>query len=133
MTAISHLRVQPTNTALWTGRILGAIVALFMTMDAVLHLARPEPVATSFAQLGLPLRLSIPIGVLSLACTALYVMPRTALLGAVLLTGYLGGAIAIQARAGSAVFPTVFPVIIGALAWTALALRDQRVRAIIGW
>lgn len=132
MTAIPHSRVQPANAILWTGRIVTAIVALFMTMDAVTHLAKPQPVVAAFAQLGLPLALSIPIGVLALACTALYVIPRTAVLGAVLLTGYWGGAVAIQARAGSAVFPTIFPLILGVLAWTALGVRDRRVGAMVG-
>lgn len=70
----------------------------------------------------------MPIGLLALACTALYVIPRTSTLGAVLLTGYLGGAVAIQARAASAAFPTIFPVVVGVLAWGGLTLRD-RVRA----
>lgn len=132
MTAIPHARVQPTNAALWAGRVLSGLVALFMIVDAMMHLARPQAVVTAFAQLGLPLELSVPISMLSLACTAVYLVPRTALLGAVLLTGYLGGAVAIQARAGSAVFPTVFPVIVGALAWAALALRDRTVRGLVG-
>lgn len=125
MTAAAHPRLHTTSAAVWTGRAISALAALFMIMDAVMHLLKPQPVVTSFAQLGLPLQLSVPIGVLSLACTALYVIPRTSLVGAVLLTGYLGGAIAIQARAGSAIFPTIFPLIIGALVWGGLALRGR--------
>lgn len=125
MTAAAHPRVHSASAAVWTGRVLTALVALFMTMDAVMHLLKPQPVVAAFAQLGLPLTLSVPIGVLSLLCTALYVIPQTSLLGAVLLTGYLGGAIAIQARAGSAIFPTIFPLIIGGLAWAGLALRGR--------
>lgn len=134
MTAISRDPVQSTsaNAAVWTGRVVAAVVALFMTMDAVSHLLKPQPVVAAFAQLGLPLQMSIPIGLLALACTAVYVFPRTAVLGGVLLTGYLGGAVAIQARAGSALFPTIFPIIMGVLAWTSLALRDRTVRAFIG-
>lgn len=123
MTAATHPRVDPTNAVAWAGRVVSALVALFMTADAVTHLVKPQPVVTAFAQLGLPLELSVPIGLVALACTALYVISRTSLLGAVLLTGYLGGAVAIQARAESAAFPTIFPVIVGVLAWGGLALR----------
>lgn len=128
MTTAAHTRIHTTNAAAWLGRGVSALVALFMTMDAVMHLLKPQPVVAAFAQLALPLDLSVPIGLFALACTALYVIPRTSLLGAVLLTGYLGGAVAIQARAGSAAFPTIFPVVVGVLAWGGLALRD-RVRA----
>ena len=125
MTAAAHPRIQTATTAVWTGRVTSTLVALFMTMDAVMHLLKPQPVVTAFAQLGVPLELSVPIALIALACIALYVMPRTSLVGAVLLTGDLGGAVAIQARAGSAAFPTVFPLIIGALAWGSLALRGR--------
>ena len=76
--AAAHLGVRPHNAAIWTGRILGTIAALFMTMDAVAHLVRPQPVVTAFAQLGLSLDLSVPIGLIALACTAFFVVPRTA-------------------------------------------------------
>lgn len=123
MTTAAYPRARTATAAVWTGRVLGAIAALFMTMDAAMHLAKPAPVVASFAQLGVPLGMSVPIGVIALVCVALYVFPRTALVGAVLLTGYLGGAIAIQARAGSAIFPTVFPLIVGALVWGGLWMR----------
>ena len=131
MTAVAQPRVQSSGAALWTGRIASTIAVLFMTMDAVMHLAKPAPVTTSFAQLGVPLGMSVPIGVVALACAALYAIPRTAVIGAVLLTGYLGGAIAIQARAGAALFPTLFPLIVGALVWGGLWLRDERARSIV--
>jgi DoxX-like family len=125
MTAAAHPRIHTTTASVWAGRAASTLVALFLTMDAISHLLKPQPVVAAFAQLGLPLALSVPIGLLALACVALYVIPRTALLGAVLLTGYLGGATAIQARAGSAAFPTVFPAIVGTLAWGALTLRNR--------
>ena len=131
MTTVAQPRAGSSSAVRWTGRIASTIAVLFMTMDAVMHLARPAPVAASFAQLGVPLGMSVPIGVVALACAALYALPRTAVIGAVLLTGYLGGAIAIQLRAGSATFPTVFPIIIGALVWGGLLLRDERVRAMV--
>ncbi len=123
MTAVAHPRARTASAAVWTGRVLSTLAALFMTMDAVMHLLKPGPVAASFAQLGVPLGMSVPIGVIALVCVALYAVPRTALVGAVLLTGYLGGAIAIQARAGSAIFPTLFPLIVGALLWGGLWMR----------
>ena len=131
MTAAAQPRVRSSSAVLWTGRALSAVGALFMAMDAIMHLVRPAPVATSFAQLQLPLGMSVPIGVIALVCTALYAIPRTAVIGAVLLTGYLGGAIAIQLRAGSAPFPTFFPLIIAALLWGGLWLRDERARGIV--
>jgi hypothetical protein len=97
-----------------------------MVLDAASHLAKPTPVVDAFAQLGLPLHLSVGIGVIALVCTTLYVIPRTSALGAILLTGYLGGAVAIQLRAGAALFPLVFPVLFGALVWIGLFLRDDR-------
>lgn len=121
---------QSVKTVSWTGRTLSALVVAFMIFDGVSHIAKPAPVADAFAQLGVPLRLSIGLGIVELVCTALYAIPRTAVLGALLLTGYLGGAIAIQLRAGAAWFPTVFPLIFAALLWGGLALRDARVRAL---
>lgn len=115
----------------WTGRVLSTLVVAFMVFDGVLHVLKPAPVAEAFARLGYPLSASVGLGVLELICTALYAIPRTAVLGAVLLTAYLGGAVATQLRAGSTLFETIFPVIVGALLWGGLALRDARVRAFV--
>jgi hypothetical protein len=119
------------RTTSWTGRVLSTVVILFMVFDGVIHVLKPAPVVEAFAQLGYPLGVSVGLGIVELACTALYAVPRTAALGAVLLTAYLGGAVATQVRAGAGVFPTIFPVILGAILWTGLALRDARVRAFI--
>lgn len=119
------------RTTSWTGRVLCTIVVLFMVFDGVIHLLKPAPVVEGFARLGYPIDTSVGLGMLELAITALYAIPRTATLGAVLLTGYLGGAVATQVRAGSTLFEIVFPVIVGALAWGGVALRDPRIRAII--
>ena len=89
------------------------------------------PATESFAQLGYPVGLTLGIGVLELACLAAYALPRTAPLGALLLTGYLGGAVATHVRAGSPLFSVVFPLIIGALLWGGLYLRDHRLRALL--
>lgn len=78
---------------------------------------KPAPVAVAFAQLGYPLDLAVGIGILELACLAIYVTPRTSLLGAILLTGYLGGAVASQLRVGHSFFETVFPIIVGVPFW----------------
>lgn len=119
---------EPVRTISWPGRILSGLVIAFMIFDGVAHLLRPAPVVDAFNQLGFPLRLSIALGVIELLCTALYAIPRTAFIGALLLTAYLGGAVATQIRAESAWFPDIFPMIVGALLWLGLALRDAQVR-----
>lgn len=123
---------RTATTISWPGRILSALVVAFMGFDGIIHIARPAPVAEAFAQLGYPLRLSIGLGVLELLFTVLYALPRTAFLGGLLLTAYLGGAVATQLRIDASWFPSLFPVIVGALLWTGLALRDPRVRALVG-
>ena len=122
---------RPVRTISWSGRILSGIVVAFMVFDGVIHVLKPAPVVDAFAQLGFPIRLSVGLGLLELVCTALYAIPRTAFVGALLLTAYLGGAIATQLRAGAGWFPTIFPVIVAALLWSGLALRDTRVRGLL--
>jgi hypothetical protein len=103
-------------------------------MDAGFKFIHPPPpaVAQATAQLGLPQELVFGIGVLLLACTILYALPWTAFLGAVLLTGYLGGAVALQVRVGNPLFSHVlFPVYAGALVWAGLVLREPRLRAVL--
>ena len=119
-----------SKTMLWAGRIVSALAVLFILFDAVLHLMKPAPVAVAFAQLGYPLDLAVGIGILELVCVAIYVIPRTSPLGAILLTGYLGGAVASQLRVGHSLFETVFPIILGVLFWGGLFFRDDRLRAI---
>jgi hypothetical protein len=123
---------QSTRTAAWSGRVLSTLVVAFMLFDGIVHILKPAPVAEAFTRLGYPLGASLGLGILELVFTALYVIPRTAVLGAVFLTGYLGGAVATQLRVGSGWFETIFPVIIGAIVWAGLVLRDARVRAFIG-
>ena len=119
---------RPARGVSWSGRALRGIVIAFMLFDGVIHILRPAPVADAFTQLGVPLRFSIGLGVIELLCTVVYAIPRTAFIGALLLTAYLGGAVATQIRAGSAWFPDIFPVIVAALLWAGLALRDPQVR-----
>jgi len=123
-TALATQRVRTTS---WTGRGFTALVVLFMIFDGVIHVLKPLPVVDAFAQLGYPISASVAIGVIELVCTALYALPRTAALGALLLTAYLGGATAAQVRIQAGWFPTIFPALLGMLLWAALALRDSRV------
>jgi hypothetical protein len=109
---------------------LSAFAALFLLMDGVVKLFRPAPVVEAHILLGIPVELAFPIGVLLLACLAVYLFPPTAFLGAVVLTGYLGGAVAIHMRAGSDTFSLVFPILLGALIWGGLYLRNTQVRAL---
>src|SRR5258705_9816857 len=92
---------------LWTGRVLSWLMALFFVLDGVGHLMKPAPVVEAFARLGYPLSASVGIGLLALIFTAIYVTPRTSVLGAVLLAGYKGGALLDPVRAWSCLFLTV--------------------------
>ncbi len=120
-----------SRKTLWAGRILFVVPVLFLLFDGVIHLMMIPPVVEAFSRLGYPVSLAFGIGILELACLALYVIPRTAILGGILLTGYLGGAVSTNLRAGAGAFPVIFPVIIGVLLWGALFLRDARVRELI--
>lgn len=116
---------------IWTGRIISALVALMFTFDGVAHVMKPAPVVEAFARLGYPLSASVGLGVVLLISTSIYVTPKSSILGAILLTGYLGGAVSTHVRAGSSTFETIFPVILGAVVWLGLYLRDANLRALI--
>lgn len=128
-------QAAPVSKAmLWTGRIMSGLVVLLMLLDSTLHILKPAQVVEAFARVGFPERLSVCIAIASLVSALLYAIPRTSVLGAILLTGYLGGAVAIHARAGSSLFgETLFPVYIGVLVWGGLYGRDAQVRALIPW
>lgn len=130
MESISHA-APISKSRLWTARIITAVVGLFLVFDGVIHVLKPAPVVEAFKQLGYPLSVSVGLGVLELICLALYLIPRTSVLGAILLTGYLGGAVATQLRVGAGLFPLLFPAILGVLLWGALLLRDDRLRSFI--
>jgi hypothetical protein len=122
----------PVSTkTLWAGRLLSALPIVFLVMDGVVKLFNPAPVADSMAHLGYPGNLALFLGLLQLAILALYVIPRTAILGAILQTGYLGGAVASHLRIGDETFALIFPIIVGALLWGGLYLRNERLRALI--
>ena len=117
---------------LWAGRIIGGLAGLFLLFDSVVKVMKLAPAMEGTAQLGYPQSLVFGIGCLELACLVVYAIPRTSVLGAILLTGYLGGAVASHLRIGSPLFGFVlFPVYIGLLIWGALFLRDDRLRALI--
>jgi hypothetical protein len=115
----------------WIGRIISGFAVLFLAFDAVIKVINIQPVVDASKQLGLPVTLAPSIGILLLVCLIVYVIPQTSVLGAILLTGYLGGAVAIQLRSGAELFPLIFPVIIGALIWGGLFLRDSQLRALV--
>ena len=120
-----------STKTLWAGRILSALPALFLLVDAIMKLVKPAPVVEATVALGYPESVILPLGIVLLICTVLYLIPRTAVLGAILLTGYLGGAVATQVRIGSGAFPLVSPVILGTLLWGGLYLRDARLRSLV--
>lgn len=115
-----------------TGWILSGLVVLFLLMDVAMKFALPQVVIDTTVGLGWPAASARPLGVMLLACTLLYVYPRTAVLGAILLTGYLGGAVATHIRIGSPVFTHIlFGVYVGVLAWGGLWFRDRRLQQLI--
>jgi len=121
-----------SRKALWTGRILSGLVVAFMLVDGGMKVAGAQVVLEGAVALGYPASTMFGIGAVLLACTLLYAIPRTAVLGVVLLTGYLGGAIATHVRVGDPMLThTLFPIYVAVLAWGGLYLRDARVRNFI--
>lgn len=120
-----------SKTTLWVGRIVSAFAVLFLIFDGVIKVLQLAPAVEATAQLGYPENLVLALGIVELACLVIYVIPRSSILGAILLTGYLGGAIASHVRIGSALFSVVFPIIIGALLWGGLFLRHSTLRTLI--
>jgi len=116
---------------LWAGRLVSGLPALFLLVDGAMKLAKPAIVVETTVKLGYAESVIFPLGIVLLACTSVYVIPRTSVLGAILLTGYLGGAVATHVRAEDGWFTMSFPVILGALLWSGLYLRDARLRALI--
>ncbi len=117
---------RPAPARLWAGRLIGGLVVLFLALDGAMKVAEAGPVLEASEKLGIPRDAIRGIGLLLLACTVLYAVPRTAVLGAILLTGYLGGAAATHVRAADGAFPVAFAVGFGVLVWLALVLRQPR-------
>jgi len=117
-----------------TGRVFSGLAAAFLAFDSVGKLLQLKPVMQGTAQLGYSTEAVFPLGIVLLACVVIYLVPRTAVLGALLLTGYLGGAVATHVRVGNPLFTHVLtPTYFAALIWGGLMLRDARVRALAPW
>lgn len=117
-----------SKKALWAGWIIGALPVLMLVMSGVMKLLKPAFVVEGSTKLGWEESLILGLGITELACTIIYVIPRTAVLGAILLTGYLGGATATHVRLGE---PFFVPIVLGVLVWGGLWLRDARLRALV--
>lgn len=125
----TNMQVAPVSkAALWIGRVMSGVIVLLFAFSAVMKLVQAPAVADGFKHLEWPVNYALGLGVLELACAIIYAIPRTAVLGAVLLTGYLGGAIATHVRIGEQVIPHI---IFGLMIWGGLYLRDPRLRALL--
>jgi hypothetical protein len=128
----STATTSPSSTAakamFWVGWVLTILPSLGLIMSAAMKLAKPASFVQEFAKSGFPENVLFPLGVVELTCTILYLIPQTAVLGAILLTGYLGGAVATHVRASE---NFVAPIIFGILVWLGLFLRDARLRALL--
>jgi len=116
------------KTALWTGRVLSVLPCLMLLFSATMKFFPSPEAEKGFAHLGIPMGHAVGLGVLELACTLLYLFPRTRVLGAVLLTGYLGGAIQTHLRVGD---PFIVQALLGVMLWGGVWLRDPRLRALL--
>ncbi|MBN9119542.1 MAG: DoxX family protein [Planctomycetes bacterium] len=121
----------PSRAAFWTGWALTGLSGAFLLFDGVMKLVEPPFVVEATVKLGFAEGVIVPLGVVLTACTGLYLLPLTSVLGAVLLTGYLGGAVATHVHAGDGAFPVFFPVAFGAVVWLGLYLREPRLRALV--
>jgi hypothetical protein len=123
-----------TRRTVWTGRVLSGLAVALLIFDSVGKLLEVQPVIDGTKQLGYPPEIVFSLGVTLLSCLVIYLVPRTSVLGAVLLTGYLGGAVATHVRVENPLFTHVlFPTYVAALLWGGLLLRDGRLRAFLPW
>jgi hypothetical protein len=118
-----------SKAALWTSYVMSALPVLIVLLGSVMKLLRLPGVVEGFARAGLPERLIVPVGLLELICPVVYLIPRTSVLGAILMIGLLGGATLTTLRIGDPTFP--LPVVLGMLVWGGLYLRDLRIRELI--
>jgi len=125
----SNTQCSSSRISLWTGRIVTALIVGFMLFDGVLKISRVNAVLQGMSQSGFPRWEIVPIGVVALVCGILYAIPRTAVFGAIVLTGFLGGATVTELRLEHSTF--VVPVVIGVLAWGGLYLRNEALRKLI--
>jgi hypothetical protein len=127
-TATATTPAAPGKGALWGGRVASGLVAFALTMSAIMKISKAPPVIEGFTKFGFPDATIRPIGILELTCVALYLIPKTRLFGAILVTAYLGGAVVTHVRVGE---PFFGPVVLGVLAWVGLTLRDPRLRDLV--
>jgi DoxX-like family len=120
-----------SKATLWAGRFLTALSVLFLLFDGVAKVMQVAPVMEASARLEIPGHVIPGLGAVLIAATLIYAFPRTSPLGAILLTGYLGGAICAHLRTGDPAFPTVFPGLVAAMVWGGLYLREPRLQALI--
>ena len=123
--------IAVSRGTLWAGRIISGLPALFLLVDGAMKLVKPAPVVEATVRLGYPESTIVPIGAVLIVCTILYLIPRTAVLGAILLTAYLGGAVATHVRAGEPVFSIVFAIVFGVLLWLGIYLRNPTLRLLV--
>lgn len=124
-------QTTPSKKAVWAGRILSALPALILLLSGISALFKPADVITEFTRLGYPESAILGIGITEVACAILYAIPQTSVLGAILATGYLGGATATHVRVGDPIFKIIMPVIFGVVIWAGLFLRDGRLRKLL--
>ncbi|MEP6848106.1 MAG: DoxX family protein [Acidobacteriota bacterium] len=133
--ADERLNIGQTNVSskarLWASYVLSGLPALLLLLDGGMKLFKPEPVLKATVELGYPESVIVPLGIVLVISTILYTVPRTTILGAILLTGYLGGAVATHVRVGGGAFPILFPVVFGILLWGGIYLRDYRVAQLL--
>jgi hypothetical protein len=129
--SFSHRLAGISKARLWSGRALSTLAILFMAVDGGMKLFKPPFVVEATLQMGYPESAIVGIGVALLISTLLYAMPRTAIFGAILLTGYLGGAVASCVRMGAPVFSVVFPGVFAVIVWASLAMRDPRLENVL--
>ena len=126
--------VNPASNSkamVWMGNVLSGLAILFLLFDTVIKVVQAAPAVESTVQLGYPAEYVVLLGLIELVCLALYAFPRTAVLGAILLTGWFGGAMATHVRADSPVFSVIFPILLGLIIWGGLFLRDARLRDVL--
>jgi hypothetical protein len=120
--------IRPSTTVLWIGRVLSALPVLMLVMSAGMKLSKSQQVVEGITKFGYSEAVILPLGVVELVATVLYCIPQTAVLGAIILTGYLGGATATHVRAGE---PFFVPIVLGVVLWLGLLLRDRRLQSLL--
>jgi hypothetical protein len=124
-------KTSAINLRSLAGNVLTIVPVLFLLMDGIMKLFKPGFVVSGTVELGYDESVIVPLGIVLTTCTLLYAIPRTAVLGAIFLTGYLGGAVATHVRVGAGAFPVLFPAVVGLFIWGGLYLRDSRVSGLI--